>query len=110
MAKIDFDKLSYEEIEQRYIDNNIQGHYRFRNAEEVKAVFGWDFRSIRGMKELLKQDKELVERLICNYLNGWGLGRRHKQRPTSIKKESKCFKVTFKDKRYSYLYFNGSIG
>ncbi|SDO75669.1 hypothetical protein [Clostridium gasigenes] len=110
MSKINFDKLSYREIEQRYIDNNIQGQYRFRNAEEVKDVFGWDFRSIRGMKELSEADEELAEKLICNYLNGWGLGQRHEQRPMSIKKESKWFKVTFKDNGYSYLYFNGSIG
>lgn len=110
MAGVDFSKLSYREIEQRYIDNNIQGHYKFQNADEVEKVFGWDFRTIRGFENLSDNDKELAEWLICNYLNGWGLASRHEQRPKSIKRESNRFKVTFKDKEYSYLYFNESIG
>lgn len=109
MAKIDFDKMTYREIEQRYIDNNIEGHYRFRNADEVKSVFGWDFRTIRGMKTLSSEDKELAERLICNYLNSWGLGQRHKQRPSSIKKDKQRFIVKFHYGGYSYLSFSGSI-
>lgn len=110
MTKINLSNLSYKEIEERYKKYNIPGQYKFQNADQVKKVFGWDFRTIRGFKALSEEDKALAERLICNYLNGWGLGLRHEQRPTSIKKENQCFKVTFKDKGYSYLYFNGSIG
>ncbi|MDM0455988.1 hypothetical protein QTH16_15255 [Clostridium perfringens] len=111
MAKIDLSTLTYEEIEERYIKFNIPGHYQFKNAEQVKQVFGWDFRTCRGFKNLSEEDKELAEYLICNYLNGFGLGSRHKQRPTGIKKEEdrQRFVVNFKD-GYSYLYFNGSIG
>ncbi|MBO3314521.1 hypothetical protein [Clostridium perfringens] len=111
MAKIDLNKLTYEQIEERYIKYNIPGNYKFQNAEQVKNVFGWDFRTIRGFKNLTEEDKQLAEHLICNYLNGFGLGSRHKQRPTGIKKEKERqrFVVNFKD-GYSYLYFNGSIG
>lgn len=102
--------MSYKEIEERYIKYNIQGHYKFRNADEVKMVFGWDFRTIRGFKGLTEEDKGLAEILICNYLNGWGLAFRHEQRPISIKKNNNNFKVVFINKRYSYLYFDGAIG
>lgn len=109
MSKVDLSKLSYQEIEERYIKYNVPGHYKFQNADQVKQVFGWDFRTIRGFKNLSEEDKELAEHLICNYLNGFGLGSRHKQRPTAIKKEPRWFKVNFKD-GYSHLYFDGSIG
>ena len=106
MGKIDLNKLSYHEIEERYIKYNIPWHYQFQEAEQVKNVFGWDFRTIRGFKNLPEEDKKF----ICNYLNSFGIGGRHKQRPTGIKKEGakQRFKVNFKD-GYSYLYFCGSI-
>lgn len=103
------DGLSYPEIEQRYKEEGIQGHYKFRSVDEVKKVFGWDFRTIRGYKDLSEEHKELAEKLICNFLNGWGLATRHEQRPTSIKLEGDKFKLNTA-KGYSYLYFNGSIG
>lgn len=109
MAKINFNKMTYKEIEQRYIEKNILGHYQFKSAEEVKDVLGWDFRTIRGMKDLSEDDRALAEKLICNYLNGWGLEYRHEKRPESIKKELRAFKVAFLDE-YSYLYFDGAIG
>lgn len=115
---INLNKLSYNEIEEKYIAAGIQGNYRFRNAEEVKCVFGWDFRTIRGMKKLTREQQQLAEKLICEFLNGWGLGCRHNKRPTSIKVENnrKRFIVNFKKQpgetwsQYSYLFFNGSIG
>lgn len=110
MAKIDLNKMSYQEIEQRYIDYNIQGHYRFINADEVEAVFGWDFRTIRGYKDLTPSQKEIAEILICNYLNGFGLKSRHTQRPSAIKVEGKKFKLSIKSGGYSYLYLDGTIG
>ncbi|MGO4993355.1 hypothetical protein ACTQ47_13850 [Clostridium perfringens] len=111
MAKIDLNKLTYEEIEARYIKYNIPGEYKFQNADQVKQVFGWDFRTMRGFKDLIEEDQKLAEHLICNYLNSFGIGGRHKQRPTSIRKEGarQRFKVNFKD-GYSYLYFCGTIG
>lgn len=111
MSKVDLSKLSYQEIEERYIKFNIPGHYKFQDAEQVKNVLGWDFRTMRGFKDLIEEDQKLAEHLICNYLNSFGIGGRHKQRPTSIKKEGarQRFKVNFKD-GYSYLYFCGTIG
>lgn len=111
MSKVDLSKLSYQEIEERYIKYNIPGHYKFQNAEQVKQVFGWDFRTMRGFKDLTEEDQKLAEHLVCNYLNSFGIGGRHKQRPTGIKREGarQRFKVNFKD-GYSYLYFCGTIG
>ncbi|WP_113886444.1 hypothetical protein [Clostridium butyricum] len=110
MANINFDDMTYYEIEERYKKYKIPYGYKFQNAEQVKKVLGWDFRTIRGMKNLSNEDKNRAEVLICMYLNGWGLGSRHKQRPRSIVKLENCYKVTFIDRGYSYLYFNGSVG
>lgn len=101
-----------------YIKANIENNYKFKNAAEVKKVFGWNFLTIRGMKDLTEEQQLLAEKLICNYLNGFGLGSRHNYRPSSIKAETnrRRFKVAFKKQpgeswsQYSYLYFNGSIG
>lgn len=102
--------MEYTEIEERYIKANIEGHYLFKNALEVKKVLGYDFRNARGYKELSDKDKELAERLICNYINGHGLKARESIRVTRIKRESGKFIVRFKDMDFSYLYDNGSIG
>lgn len=102
--------MNYYEIEDKYIKAGIKGHYRFRNALEVKKVLGYDFRTMRGFKALSDEDKALAERLICGYINGHGLKAREEIRPTSIKREHGKFKVVFKDKEYSYLYDDGSIG
>ena len=102
--------MDYKKIENKYINAEIKGHYKFANAIEVEKVLGYDFRTIRGFKELSLSDQALAERLICNFLNGHGLEAREKIRPAKIKRERGKFTVTFKDKRYSYLYDSGSIG
>lgn len=102
--------MDYKEIEEKYIKANIEGHYKFENALEVKEILGYDFRTMRGFKELSLEDKILAERLICNYINGYGLQAREEIRPTSIKRDVRKFIVKFKNKNYSYLYDNGSVG
>lgn len=102
--------MNYKDIENKYIKAKIKGHYKFENALEVKAVLGYDFRTIRGFKDLSAEDKELAEKLICGFINGHGLEAREKIRPTSIKRDIGKFTVKFKDKSFSYLYDNGSIG
>ena len=101
---MNLNKLTYEEIEERYIKFNII-NYKFQNAEQVKQVFGWDFRTCKGFKILIDEDKKLAEKLICKYLNGFGLKHRHKERPIMIKKDDvkERFIVSFDD-GYSYLY------
>lgn len=102
--------MGYNEIEAKYVDAKIKGHYRFSNALEVKKVLGYDFRTMRGFKELSDEHKRLAEKLICNFINGHGLEAREEIRPTSIKREPGKFRVSFKDKDHSYLYDDGSIG
>lgn len=104
--------MNYNEIQNKYIKANIKGHYRFTNALEVKSVLGYDFRTMRGFKALSEDHKKLAERLICDFINGHGLEAREGIRPVNIKREIKFkgFKVTMKDKRFSYLFDNGSIG
>lgn len=99
----------YNEIQNKYIKANIQG-YHLENALDVKKVFGYDFRTMRGFKDLSDDDKKLAERLICKFITGHGLEAREKIRPVKITRERGQFTVTFKDKRYSYLYDNGTVG
>ena len=102
--------MDYNEIEDKYIEANIKGHYLFESASEVKKVLGYDFRTIRGFKELTEGNKQLAETLVCEFINGHGLKAREKIRPTSIIREIRRFIVRFKDKSYSYLYDSGSVG
>ena len=102
--------MNYNEIEGKYIEANIKGHYLFESAIEVKKVLGYDLRTIRGFKELSEADKQLAETLICEFINGHGLKAREKIRSTSIIRESGRFIVRFKDESYSYLYDNGAVG
>lgn len=103
--------MTYNEIEEKYIKAGIT-NYKFKNALEVKKVLGYDFRTMRGYKALSEEEKEMAERFICNYLNGWGLEARENIRPTSITREDlRCrFKLTIKNKGFSYLYDNGTVG
>lgn len=102
--------MNMNSIEDKYIKANIKGHYRFENVLEVKKVLGYDFRTIRGFKGLAESDKVLAERLICEYINGHGLKAREEIKLASIKRELGKFILRFKDKTYSYLYNDGSIG
>jgi hypothetical protein len=103
-------KMEYKEIENKYVKAQLNVNYKLNNALEVKKVLGYDFRTMRGFKALTDEDKALAERLICIYINGYGLAARESIRPISIKRERGKFMVTFKDKEYSYLYDNGTIG
>lgn len=104
--------MNYKEIEENYIKAEIKGNYKFQNALEVEKVLGYDLRTIKGFKDLSAEHQLLAERLICGFLNGHGLETREGIRPISIERKIQLrgFKVTFKEKRYSYLYDNGSIG
>lgn len=108
MVKLNFEKMSYKDIENRYIELNIK-KFRLRNAEDVKKVYNWDFRTCRGFSSLLDDDKILAEQLICMFLNNWGLETRHLKRPVSIKQERTKFKINTKNDGYHYLGFDGSI-
>lgn len=102
--------MLYNSIEDKYIKANIQGHYKFRNAAELKVVLGIDIPKIKGFEKLSDDDKILAEQLICFYVNGWGLSAREKIKPASIIRQKGKFKLIFKDKEYSYLYDDGSVG
>lgn len=103
---------NYELIEKKYLDNNI-ADFKFRTADEVKSVLGFDFRTCRGFKDLSEEHKQKAEILICMYLNRWGLETRLEKRPSSIKyireNGTEYFKVTIKNSGFSKLLFDGSI-
>jgi len=99
----------YNVIQNKYIKANIEGH-KFKNSLDVKKVLGYDFTTMRGFKTLSDDNKQLAEKLICKYINGYGLEARESIRPTNITREPGKFKVTFKDKSFSYLYDNGTVG
>lgn len=105
--------MDYNKIENKYIEADIKGHYKFANALEVKKVLGYDFRTIKGFKKLSPQHKELAEMLICSFINGHGLERREELRPTSIKRELGKFNVHYRQGNgngFSYLMDSGSVG
>lgn len=108
--------MNYNEIENKYIKAQIKGHYKFETAAEIKEVLGHTISKMRGFKALSDEDKQTVERLICNFYNGFGLQAREDMKPTKIKKDLKrsCFTFYYNNsedqERYSYLFFNGSIG
>ena len=88
-------------------------HYKFINAEEVKQILDFDFREIHGFNALSDEEKILAEKLICNFINGWGLEYREtdSMHPVLIvnERDNKRFKIVFKPNNYSYLAYNGEI-
>lgn len=101
--------MNYKEIQDKYINAGVK-NYKFSDAAQVKAVLGYDFRTMRGFKNLSDKSKILAEKLICKYLNGWGLETRESIRPMSIKREKGRFVVKFKNKSFCYLYYDGTVG
>ena len=102
--------MRYDEIQQKYDELGLdKRRYKLRNAEDVKTIIGFDIKKLRGYNKLTDEDKELVEYLIVEYLNGHGLQARQREIAKSIVREPRRFKVTFED-GFSYLYDNGTIG
>ena len=105
--------MNYGDIEDKYIKANVKGHYHFENAIEVKQVLGFNIKAIRGYKDLSEYNQQLAERLVCKFLNGFGLEAREEIKPTSIKREPGQFILKYKrdgNPTYSYLYDNGLVG
>lgn len=105
--------MKYSEIEDKYIRACIKGHYKFQDALQVKEVLGYDFRTIRGFKDLTTEQEKLAERLICNFLNMHGIEAREEIRFTSIKRDKGKFILKYIErarKTLSYLYDNGTVG
>lgn len=85
--------------------------YQFKTAEQVKVVLGCDIKRIRGFSILSEEQQALAEYLIIKYINGFGLDYREERiKPASIKREPRRFVLTEKDRSYSYLYDDGSVG
>lgn len=102
--------MNYEQIEEKYIKAGIEGNYKFRNAEEVKEVLGFDIKKLTGFKKLSADHGALAERLICSFINTHGLQAREEIKLKSIKRDKGKFILKFKDNSYSYLYDNGTVG
>ena len=104
----------YEEMIKRYEEVGLTDDTGFKlsSVEQVKHIYGWDITKVKGMERFTDRTKEYAERLMLNYINGWGLQARANQEPKSIKLDNKNqrFVVHFKKDSFSYLYFNGAIG
>lgn len=84
--------------------------YKLRSIDDVKELHGTDILTMKGYKELSKEDRDLVVILFIGYLNGCGCGNRQ-DIPISVEKLSKDkFKICFSDGMFSYFYSDGSIG
>lgn len=103
---------SYDLVMEKYTKNKIED-FKFKTADEVKKVLKYDFRTIRGFKDLNEEHKDRAEKLICMYLNRWGLETREDIRPTGIKycieNGMEFFKVNIKNNGYIRLLFNGGV-
>lgn len=103
---------SYDLVMEKYTENKIED-FKFKTADEVKKVLGFDIRKIRGFKDLNQEHKDRAEHLICMYLNRWGLETRETIRPTCIKycaeNGIQFFKVNLKNNGYTRLLFNGGV-
>lgn len=86
-------------------------NYKFENVQQVKEVLGCEINRIRGFSILTDEQQKLAEYLIINYINGFGLDYREERiKPYIVKREPGRFILTQKDKSYSYLYDDGSVG
>jgi len=101
--------MKYNKIENKYIKAGVKGHYKFENALEVQKVLGYDLKAIPEFKILSVADRTLAEKLICSFINGFGLEARERLRLVKIKRESGKFTVYYGNS-YSYLYDSGSVG
>lgn len=98
-------------LKEKYVKANIEEPYKFTNVLEVKKVLGYDLTTISGYKSLTEKDKAIAEKLICKFINGFGLEEREKIIPTKITKiVLQGFKLELKDRDFSYLYLNGTVG
>ena len=103
--------MKYSDIEKKYVQANIQGHYKFANANEILLVLGYNIKNTDGFNKLSVEDQRLVELLICKYISGYGLeARENLSPPKCIERGSKCFKITFTNGDYSFLFDDGSVG
>lgn len=103
--------MKYREIETKYLNAGIKDHFKFSNASEVLKVLGYDIRHIGGFDKLSDENQSLAEILMCRYINGYGLeARENLAAPKLIKRGRGNFIVTFTDKRYIYLFDDGSVG
>lgn len=64
--------MCYEEIKQKYINLGCTD-YKLRNANDLKEILGIDLRAIIYWNELSYKNRELLEKFIVKYMNGYGL-------------------------------------
>lgn len=84
--------------------------YKLRTVEQVKLLLGYDLYKIKGLEVFDESEVELIQRLIINYYNGWGVNSRLEKEPKKVEKVTEeKYKVIFEN-GYSYLYKNGEVG
>lgn len=107
--------LSYPQVKIAYELHGLAS-FKFRTASDVKHVLRFSISDTPGFSELSEEDQECAEKLVINFLNGWGLEARDTIYPASIEwdKEYKAFKLYYsiygEEPCYSLLFLDGSVG
>lgn len=74
--------MEYKQIQNIYDANNLTD-YKLRNLRDLKAIHGIDYK-IDGYDQLKNEHKDIYEKFIINFFNGWGLDARATIVPESI--------------------------
>lgn len=63
------------QLEKLYEVNGLKD-YRLKNTEDLLKIHGIDYREVAGYKRLDDLNRQLYEKFIVNYFNGYGLDTR----------------------------------
>lgn len=101
----------YRETENKYKELNLDSDNKLKTNNDVKYILGFNIQDTTGYSQLTLENKLLVEHLIIDYLNRWGLMDRLSKKPIKIEFHTDKFKVWFSSpNNFSYLYLDGRIG
>lgn len=64
------------ELEQRYMEYGCKD-YQLRTLDDLKNIHGFDVAELSGYDGLPQDQRELFDKTIIKFYNGWGLDRRN---------------------------------
>lgn len=65
-------KISTNEAQKRFEAFGLSD-YRLRSVADLKVVFGYDVRLLKGYSDLTDEQRQLFEAFICTYFNSVGM-------------------------------------
>lgn len=77
------EKSSRKQLEKKYETHGLND-YKLRSLDDLRIIHGIDVSEISGYQELPDKQRELFNKAIINFFNGWGLDNRLALKPKSI--------------------------